>query len=738
MRLPPASVLPLTLLLAAAGSIPAFAQWTETPSLLTQNRYALAPYRAPYVDPISIRQGQEALYFSTDGTAAFIRMDVCRVTQTMICENDGTTGWSRLYEGAPTYQSVRWTGVPQTLGVYDIKLRYYKIDGNGSVFQYRLAVVPSAYRAFSDAQGNSMVMWQGTTAALDSPFLVVEGIDADNVNAASDYYAIGGLQSSLLSTGRARGADVLILNFDEGGRDLRDNAEVVESAILYLNGIKTGSRRLDVAGLSMGGVVTRYALAEMERDGVPHNVGRFVSMDAPQQGAVVDRELLDWMYDPPFYASSFTPPANVTSMAGKQLLQYNPFDAASPTLHRQFYDELNGLNGSGYPRQTVENVGVSFGTPSPNPSVGRQWLEIEVDLLPNASFNIQAGDDEAGAGSLLPRDVTEIGGTANATIPGLWVLGVFPYLALSTVELSYNLASDASPTFIPYASALDIVNGQSRFSLPTLNADNARAHNVVPGNIVEPLLTRLGYPRPPLAVSMSGPTSLRVGQSGTWTNVSTGGTAPHRRLWQYFIPCAPPPPPPCNPRCTQGGEGLRVAAPPDDALLGESCDVWLDGGTANTSTKTFSYAPTGSVRVRLSISDSGDPVQSGQQTQTVRITSALTGGEGGEAAHAGAEALPSAVAAPTYETALSAVVPNPFSRSTAVQFALAEPAEVRLVVYDALGREVARLADGQLDAGWHTARFDGAALPSGVYLVRMEARGGAGAFTESRRITLVK
>ncbi len=96
MRLAPAFVLSVTLLHAAAGSTPAFAQWAETPSLLTRNRYALAPYRALYVDPISIRQGQQALYFSTDGTAAFIRMDVCLINQTTICENGGTTGWSRL------------------------------------------------------------------------------------------------------------------------------------------------------------------------------------------------------------------------------------------------------------------------------------------------------------------------------------------------------------------------------------------------------------------------------------------------------------------------------------------------------------------------------------------------------------------------------------------------------------------------------------------------------------------
>ena len=49
------------------------------------------------------------------------------------------------------------------------------------------------------------------------------------------------------------------------------------------------SRGLDVVGLSMGGVVGRYALASLEGPtGQSHPVATFVSVDAPQQGAVVD------------------------------------------------------------------------------------------------------------------------------------------------------------------------------------------------------------------------------------------------------------------------------------------------------------------------------------------------------------------------------------------------------------------------------------------------------------------
>jgi hypothetical protein len=93
----------------------------------------------------------------------------------------------------------------------------------------------------------------------------------------------------------------------------------------------------------------------------------------------------------------------------------------------------------------------------------------------------------------------------------------------------------------------------------------------------------------------------------------------------------------------------------------------------------------------------------------------------------GAAALPEAVA-------LEAAYPNPFNPQTEIGFALPEASEVRLVVYDLLGREVARLVDGSVAAGRHGVRFEAGHLPSGTYLYRLEA----GAFVQVRRMVLLK
>ena len=65
-----------------------------------------------------------------------------------------------------------------------------------------------------------------------------------------------------------------------------------------------------------------------------------------------------------------------------------------------------------------------------------------------------------------------------------------------------------------------------------------------------------------------------------------------------------------------------------------------------------------------------------------------------------------------------AVAPNPLSGRGAVSFTLPAAADVRVTLYDALGRQVAVLAEGPHGAGPHSADLSAAALPAGVYIVR--------------------
>jgi hypothetical protein len=75
------------------------------------------------------------------------------------------------------------------------------------------------------------------------------------------------------------------------------------------------------------------------------------------------------------------------------------------------------------------------------------------------------------------------------------------------------------------------------------------------------------------------------------------------------------------------------------------------------------------------------------------------------------------------------VAPNPFSRATTLRFDLPADAELRVVVYDAAGRPVRRLADRQRGIGllqlrWDGLADDGSPVASGVYFVALESDAG--------------
>jgi hypothetical protein len=78
--------------------------------------------------------------------------------------------------------------------------------------------------------------------------------------------------------------------------------------------------------------------------------------------------------------------------------------------------------------------------------------------------------------------------------------------------------------------------------------------------------------------------------------------------------------------------------------------------------------------------------------------------------------------------------PNPFNPSTVISFRLPVASNVRIVVYDILGREVSVIVNERRPAGSYAERFDASALASGVYLYRFTA----GGFVQTRKMIVVR
>jgi photosystem II stability/assembly factor-like uncharacterized protein len=86
------------------------------------------------------------------------------------------------------------------------------------------------------------------------------------------------------------------------------------------------------------------------------------------------------------------------------------------------------------------------------------------------------------------------------------------------------------------------------------------------------------------------------------------------------------------------------------------------------------------------------------------------------------------------EFALEQNYPNPFNPSTNIKFHLNKTEHVKLVIYDALGKEVATLIDDNIVAGDHNVIFNADRLSSGVYFYTLKA----GNKIETRKMMLMK
>ncbi len=78
--------------------------------------------------------------------------------------------------------------------------------------------------------------------------------------------------------------------------------------------------------------------------------------------------------------------------------------------------------------------------------------------------------------------------------------------------------------------------------------------------------------------------------------------------------------------------------------------------------------------------------------------------------------------------------PNPFNPSTTIVYYLPNSTHVNISVYNIVGQQVGVLIDDRLSAGEHTVVWNAMDMPSGVYIVQLEA----GNTVETRKITLIK
>ncbi|MEZ4858484.1 MAG: T9SS type A sorting domain-containing protein [Flavobacteriaceae bacterium] len=220
------------------------------------------------------------------------------------------------------------------------------------------AAIPSGY-IISNGSINSSIPFQGyvesssyyskleyrifyhtnngnTQQLLLNPIVIIDGFDPGDKRKIQDsdphpnlsneehrsiedmmkYFDNQGNQNNLIMELNALGFDIVIVNHPvhqlpvNGNLEIDGGADYIERNAMghvalyqHLNATLTqnnSNKQLVVVGPSMGGQISRYALAYMEKNNIPHNTRLWISVDSPHLGANIPmgaQTLLNVVYD---------------------------------------------------------------------------------------------------------------------------------------------------------------------------------------------------------------------------------------------------------------------------------------------------------------------------------------------------------------------------------------------------------------------------------------------------------
>lgn len=189
---------------------------------------------------------------------------------------------------------------------YDNARPYDSFKGKGEV----------AYFFRKKENGVPVDLCYASISNLKRPIIIVDGFDPGDTRGISDIYekrlSYGNISNpnNLGEELRDLGYDVVILNFprhevariniplvgsvpifqDHGSDYIERNAMTLVKLIQQTNAqlqANGSNEQLIIVGPSMGGLISRYALAYMEKNNIPHNTRLWVSFDSPHNGATI-------------------------------------------------------------------------------------------------------------------------------------------------------------------------------------------------------------------------------------------------------------------------------------------------------------------------------------------------------------------------------------------------------------------------------------------------------------------
>ncbi|MFI7291894.1 esterase/lipase family protein [Streptomyces anulatus] len=245
---------------------------------------------------------------------------------------------------------------------------------------------------------------EGNSGNLVRPVIMADGFSLGRSKLDVLYQGLESGSFPFISELRRRGRDVILLGFDERSASILDNAEAAVAAILRATAEQVGDTRLVVGGFSMGGIVTRYALAKLERQRMDHRTALYFSYDSPHRGASIPVGVQAFSHFIPFpndFARQMNSPA-----ARQMLWQHYDKDTEKITVAPERTEFLAALDRVGNWPQIPMKIAVANGRADgiglPDVKPGEVALRID-RIYPGTTFYAQVQGDDVTAAYLNRR-----------------------------------------------------------------------------------------------------------------------------------------------------------------------------------------------------------------------------------------------------------------------------------------------------------------------------------------------
>ncbi|SNQ47488.1 conserved hypothetical protein [Frankia canadensis] len=321
---------------------------------------------------------------------------------------------------------------------------------------------PPADGEWSLPGGTARVYYGQGNRGLVRPVLLADGFNLGPTNFDASWEHVDGEPHRFATRLRERGRDLVLIGFDERSASILDNARTATAAIHRAVAERLGGNRLAVGGFSMGGIVTRYALARMEMQRMDHQVGVYLSVDSPHRGASIPIALQA--------IAHHLAPVNaalsqlINSPAARQLLwRHIETPTATPAedpLRTEFLDQLRQIDDwPRIPRLLGVANGVGDGRRNGVPP-GVEALRSNGPFLTGTQLFTQAGGRDRivaeikgllGNVTVRTNDFPDLDGAPGGTLESFGILADTLKEAGENVDVSHR-----SICFVPSVSAVAV------------------------------------------------------------------------------------------------------------------------------------------------------------------------------------------------------------------------------------------------------------------------------------------